>query len=675
MRSNAIIPGKGLRLLSRPVRLAITLATALTAASSPSRAASDLLDLSLEELAGVEVLSVSRKAQRLADTPAAVTVLTNEDIMRSGARSVPEALRLVPGVQVARIGSGRWAVSVRGLNGRYASKLLVQIDGRSIYSPLFSGVFWDIENFMLEDVARIEIVRGPGASLWGANAVNGVINIVTKRASETRGTLVRLSIDHRGTPEAAVRQGFELGDWADGRVYALTTNRASFETIDGHRIEDAQDGWRVGFRVDSKERDRWSVSGSAYQHRGEETIDLPTPGAIDALLDYEGANLLASRKWDWLGGEATLRAYLDYQSIDMNPVAGATVSTGDVDFQHRLMPMGRHEWIWGLGMRYQNAEARARRTTLRFDPEVTQLKTVSAFAQDEITLVPKEWRLSLGARFEARNESTPEWQPSARLMWTPTDRDSLWAHWSRAVRTPSIGERTTDFILGTQLVSVPPFGTFPFTLVSRANPDLKPENLRAIELGYRRQLDAGNLEVVLFRHRYDGLVSQHMGSVDPLTQRIYIDRGSAGKAVSEGLELAADTRLHRNVRLLAAYTLLRVHFDGTDDATQAAASDAIQAHNANHWLTLQARVDLPGRRQLDTTIRHSGALKAPGSERVSSYTVTDVQYLQRVSENFEWSLGIYDLFDEHHTEFNSDQFPSPYAYDGRRAVLTGRWQF
>lgn len=651
----------------------LIVATGLLAGLVPSASARELLDLSLDELSSLEVLSVSRKAQRLSDTPAAVTVLSAEDIRRSGARSIPEALRMVPGVQVARIGSGRWAVSVRGLNGRYASKLLVQIDGRSIYSPLFSGVFWDIENLMLEDVARIEVVRGPGASLWGANAVNGVISIVTKRASETQGALVRLSVDDQGQPEAAARQGFTLGDWADGRVYALSTQRPSFETRDGSRVDDAQNGWRAGFRIDSRERDAWRVSGSVYQHRADEIIDLPTPGAIDAQFDYEGAHLLGVRRWQWLGGEATVRAYVDYQTIDLAPVAAGTVSTGDLDFQHRLEPMGAHELIWGLGTRYQHVEMRSKDITLSFDESVTQLKTFSAFVQDEITLVPKRWRMSVGGRIEARNAGEPEWQPSVRLMWTPSDRDSLWGQWSRAVRTPSVGERTANLSLGRRPVDTG-FGVFNLLFVSKANPDMEAEIVRALEFGYRRQMDAGSLEAVVFRHRYDGLVSQHLGQTDFLNQIQYIERGGESVALTEGLELAGDVRLGPGARLLAAYTLMRIDFDDAA-SIPAQANEAVRSRNANHWFTLQGRFDLPARSELDVTVRHSGALSAPSSAAVSAYTVVDAQYVRRVSDSFEWSLGVYDLFDEHHTEFNSDHFPSPYAYGGRRAVLTGRWQF
>ncbi|QID18963.1 TonB-dependent receptor [Nitrogeniibacter mangrovi] len=638
-------------------------------AARPAGAA-ELLDLSLEQLSSLEVVSVSRKAQRLADTPAAVTVLTAEDIRRSGARSIPEVLRLVPGVQVARIGAGRWAVSVRGLNSRFASRLLVQIDGRSVYSPLFSGVIWEFQNLMLEDVARIEVVRGPGASLWGANAVNGVINIVTRRASETPEALVRLSVDQSGRPEAAVRQGFRWGESASGRVFALSVNRAPFEDARGHSLGDEQTGWRAGFRLDSAQRNQWRVSGEAFRQRSPETVDLPAPGALDATFDYEGAFLSGERRGHWLGGEATLRGYVDYVKMIFDPIASATVSTGDLDFQHRVNAGKRHEWIWGAGVRYQHVDTDSRSNIISFAPDVTQLKTFSAFVQDEIALVPRRWRLSLGARFEARNASVPEWQPSARLLWTPTDRDSVWVHGSRAVRTPSIGERYANLVYGTRTLPFPPVVV---TIVGQRNPDLKAEHLRAVELGYRRQWDIGSTEAVVFRHRYDNLIGSDLGPLAFPNQYIVRDNGSA--AVVEGLELSADARVSDRMRLLAALTLMRTDYDRTGRPVHDEADAQRASRNADHWFTLQARFDLPARREMDVTVRHSGALKAPGAERVGSYTVVDLRYSHPWNRYFEWELTVDDLFDDHHTEFNSDQFPSPYAYQGRRCVLTGRWRF
>jgi len=647
---------------------------ALVVTAFPPAQAAELADLSLEELSALEVVSVSRKAQRLADTPAAVTVITADDIRHSGARSIPEALRLVPGVQVARIGAGRWAVSVRGFNSRFASRLLVQIDGRSIYSPMFSGVTWTFETLMLEDVARIEVVRGPGASLWGANAVNGVINIVTRRATETPDALVRLSVDDSGRPEMAVRQGFGLGEAAAGRVFALSINRAPYERADGRSIEDEQTGWRTGFRIDSIERDRWRVSGEVFRQRSPEIMDLPTPGALSAVFDYEGAHVLGAQNWAWLGGEAMLRGYVDYLKMTLAPLATPTVITGDLDFQHRLAPRQRHEWIWGVGLRYQNADTESYGTLMRFQPSVTQQKAFSAFVQDEISLVPKRWRLSLGARFEARNDEQPEWQPSVRLMWTPNDRDSVWINWSRASREPSISELDASLVAGVRNIM-----GLPVTVRSEANPRLEPEHLQAVELGFRRQLDVGSVEAVVFRHRYTDMIGTGGGALmlPPAAPAptMYLVRNNDSKAVTEGLELSAEARLSRSLRLLLAYTALRVHFEDTGDPVQDG-SDAVHAQqNPNHWLTLQGRFDLPRDQTLDLTLRHVGALGALAAEKVGTYTVLDANFSRRFSNHFELSLAVSDLFNEHHTEFNSDRVLSPYGYGGRRAVLTGRWQF
>ena len=658
---------------SRP---ALWMAFASGLSAGPAMGAHELLDLSLEELSSVEVVSVSRKAQRLADTPAAVTVLTRDDIRRSGAQSIPEVLRQVPGVQVARIGSGRWAVSVRGFNNRFSSKLLVQVDGRSVYSPLFSGVIWESLNLMLEDVERIEVVRGPGASLWGANAVNGVINIVTRRASATLGSLVRLSVDDTGRAEAAVRQGVELDSGAAMRLYARSVNRAPFEMADGSSARDEQSGWRAGFRVDSPGVDRWRVDGEVFRQRSPEVVVLPVVGTLDSNFDYEGAHLSAHRGGTWLGGDTSLRASLDYTRMSLSANVETEVTGADIDFQHRLPLVGRHEWIWGLGLRYQHSETAAQPVPLSFSPAVSNLQTFSAFVQDEITLVPKRWRLSAGARLEARNTTRPELQPSVRLLWTPTNRDSVWWHWSRAARTASLGELHARFVLG-----FGPYPPFPqAATVAVPNSALGSEHLNALEFGFRHQMETGYVEAVAFRHRYTDLISNGFGRVNfagtfPPAPDIELIRGNNAAAVAEGLELGLDAAINRHVRLGAAYTLMRVAYDTRGDAVQVAADADRANRNANHWLVLTAHFDLPAQQWVDVQWRYGGALRAQPAPGVDSYAVTDLRYARQLNPAFELSLTITNLFDERHTEFSSDYFPSPYAYDGRRVVLTGRWQF
>ena len=656
----------------------IVLALALVGLSAQAAADDGLMDLSLEDLVDIQVFSVSRKAQRLGDTAAAVTVLTHEDIRRSGARSVPEALRLVPGVQVAQIGAGRWAVSVRGFNSRFASKLLVQIDGRSMYSPMFSGVFWNALNLMMEDVERIEVVRGPGASLWGANAVNGVINIVTRNAASTTGSMVRASVDDRGNPEVAVRQGLTLTGGAALRVYALSENRAPFETRGGASSQDEQTGWRTGFRLDSEvgEPDRWMVSGEAYRQRSPEVLELGPLGSNYTPFDFEGAHVLARRDWASSAGQASLRAYFDYADVGLGALAGATVHTGDLDFQHRLPITGAHEWIWGVGLRHQSIAVKSRVPVITFDKRETQQQTFSAFVQDEVVLMPRRLRLTLGARFEARNMGTPEFQPTVRLLWSPSDRDSVWTRWSRAARTPSYGERYAGLAVGVR--AFPPFPAA--TLISLPEEDLRSESVNAFELGYRRQLDRGSVEAVLFRQRYSHLVGSRFGGfrmpgLIPPTPDVLLTRHNGGSAVSEGAELGGEMAVSQDLRLGVAYTVMRHNYDATGDAILDSGNATIANRNANHWLSLQARIDLSSRQELDLQVRHVGALKGQPAPGVDAYTVMDARYGYRFSRRTELTLSVTNLLDTRYSAYSSDYFPSAYAYDRRRFLLTGRWTF
>ncbi len=656
----------------------IALALVLAGCSGLAAADDGLMDLSLEELADIQVLSVSRKAQRLGDTAAAVSVLTREDIRRSGARNVPEALRLVPGVQVAQIGAGRWAVSVRGFNSRFASKLLVQVDGRSVYSPMFSGVFSDAMNLMMEDIERIEVVRGPGASLWGANAVNGVINIVTRNAASTRGSMVRASIDDRGNPELAVRQGLTLTGGAVLRAYAQSVNRAAFETHGGASSRDEQSGWRTGFRLDSEALGpaHWTVSGDVYRQRSPEVLTLSGAGDLYAPFDFEGAHLLAQRIWAASSGQVSLRGYLDYAGVVQSALAGVNVYSGDLDFQHRLSAIGAHEWIWGLGLRHQQVSVSSDVPVFFIGKDEVRLQTFSAFVQDEIALLPRQLRLTVGARLEARNTTKPQIQPTARLLWSPTDRDTFWTHWSRAARTPSYSDMHATLVAGAQ--PYPPFASV--TLVSQANPQLEPESLNAVELGYRRQFERGNVEAVLFRHRYSRLIGNTFGGVRmpgvfPPQPDVILSRVNHGAAVSEGIELSSEMTVAHEFRLGAAYTLMRFAYDATGDAVLDASNNQVANRNANHWLSLQARIDLPDHQELDLQMRHVGALKDQPAPGVDAYTVVDARYGYRFSHHAEISLSVTNLFDKRYTAFNSDYFPSAYAYDRRRFLLTGRWTF
>ncbi|MDD2669481.1 TonB-dependent receptor [Zoogloea sp.] len=670
-------------------RRACLLLPALWQAAAVCAAEPPLVDLTLEELVRLDVSAVSRKAQKLSETPAAVTVLSAEEIRRSGARSVPEALREVPGVNVAQIGGGRWAVSVRGLGGRFANKLLVQIDGRSVYSPLFSGVFWEALDVMLEDVERIEVIRGPGASLWGANAVNGVINIVTRKATATRDSLVSASMDDQGRAVTAVRQGIDLDGIGALRVYAKGSELERSRSVDGKSERDRNHGWLAGFRMDGAGSgvDAWMLQGASYRRTTTENIETPAVGGYGGLVplqfEFEGASLTGRYNWGLADGEASLQVYLDHQWANVATYGKGTVNTADLDFQHRLVPSGRHEVMWGLGSRYIQTEIQATTEVLSILPPRREYRVMSAFVQDEITLVPQTWRLTLGGRFDYASTSRLEPQPTARLMWTPTLADSLWTSWSRAARTPSIGESDATILFGLQ--PTPPGSPFPaVAVVSKPGAGWSPraERLDALELGYRRNLGNGSFEAVLFHHDYRRLISETTGPIGPGVIPIPVapyyapvqtmHRGNLSAARSTGLELGLDLPVTANLRLQASYTLMDTAARRSADPVRNAYGRILEGSAPHHWASLHTLVNLGRGRELDLMLRRMGAI---GQGGVPAYTSVDLRYGWRVNRSFELAVVGQNLFDPLHLEYVSNFFPGQPAYQPRRGYVQGVWRF
>ncbi len=676
----------------KPHAIHVTLALAV---AGPAVAQSDLAALSLEDLSRMEVTTVSRKVQRLADTAAAVTVLTAEDIARSGARSVAEALRHVPGLQAAQIGPGSWAVSVRGFNSRFSNKLLVQIDGRTVYTPFFAGVFWDAQNLIMEDIERIEVVRGPGASLWGANAVNGVINIVTRRAGATIGTLASLDVDDAGRVELAARQGFGQHDGAAGRVYAKNIHRTGFDDASGADLGNEQHGWAAGFRVDlpASGRGAWTVQGDAYSVNAPERLELlagPVGFSFTTPLgfEYEGGNVQVSGSWAVGEGEAQVRAYADHLSAGVADQARGILNTTDIDFQHRLAPVGVHEVIWGAGARHIAFDLDPAEPVLTFSPESGTESVLSAFLQDEITLQPKRWKLTLGARVERNSLADTEWQPNMRLLWTPTDQDSIWAHVSRASRTPSLGEQYAQIIFGVSAIPAafqPPACvmagvTCGAAVVSAPSADmLDAEKLTAFELGMRRQIGAGSIEAVAYRHEFRDLLVNELGAFAvpgslgfPVIADQYVNRGNGGRAHVLGLELSFEMPLGPELRLSGAWSVQNADSgNGLADGS-AGVEDALPHQLAN----LRMAFDLSRRHDMDVMWRYVGSLgEGRFGNPVPSYQAVDLNYRWRVTDRFDLSLYVQNLFDDSHPEFASDFFPAPQGYVARRAFLKGTVRF
>ena len=647
-------------------------------------------DLSLEELLKVEVQTASRKSQRLQDVAAAVFVITREDIERSGATSLPEALRLAPGVQVARLANNRWAVSARGFNGRFANKLLVLMDGRSIYSPLFSGVMWEMEDTLLEDIDRIEVIRGPGAALWGANAVNGVINIITRHTRDTRGTLVVAGAGSEERGFTALRHGATVGD-GTLRVWAKAFDRDTSVNLAGQEANDDWRAARLGFRGDwSLGADRrLTVSGSAH---GGPTGDrwnfasLTSPtGTAPMNVDQKGSGAHLLVRHEWLpadGSASTLQAYVDRTQLEVVGVVAEQRTTIDIDFQRRRPPGGPHDLIWGLSHR-QTQDRIDSSSSIAILPARQRSSLTSAFVHDEITLQPETLRLVLGARLEHNDFTGLEPQPNARVMWTPTPQQALWASASRAVRTPSRAEQDARVDL-----SVMPAGPASPPVLLRNVPaaldGLQAETVTALELGYRHRFDPQvALDVALFRNRYrhlrGGLTGAQRLETTPFPYVVQeITPSNVARGVTTGVEVALDWHPTRWWRLQAGASVFDASLESTvADPIAVGSAVSLAASAPRHQLSMRSSMSLEGRQQLDFWVRHVARLDAtgPGTAGVPAYTTLDLRYAWRVLPGLELSLVAQNLLDSRHTEFVPDLLPSETVAIQRGWYAKAKWQF
>jgi iron complex outermembrane receptor protein len=605
----------------------------------------DLYQLSIDELMEIEVTSVSKKPERLSEAAAAVYVLTAEDIRRSGFTSIAEALRMVPGLEVARIDASKWSVTCRGFGGRLASKLLVLIDGRSVYTPLFSGVFWNRHDLVLEDISRIEVIRGPGATLWGANAVNGVINIITKSADETCFASGSVGGGSEERVFGSVRYGARVGAATCYRVYGKYLDRDDYAYPSGERAADGWDDLRGGFRMDSglDGGDHLTIQGDIHDSKLGETytrVDYSGPPYIEVVenqADVWGANLL-SRWTHHVGGssEMAVQLYVDRATHQSGFVAH-TDNTLDVAYEHQQAISSGQELIWGLGYRHIDSQTEATPSTW-FDPEDRRLDLISTFVQDNIDLAADRWRLTVGSKFEHNDYTGFEVQPNIRLLWTPDDRHTSWAAVSRAVRTPSRAER--DVALAGAVI--PPGVVFPDTLVMlgiiEGNKDFESEELVAYEFGYRiRPANAVSFDLALFRNQYDNLLTIEQGTpyLEQLPEAHYVlpmPEANKMSGYTYGFELASDWQLLKYWRLRAAYTYLRMQITPDNTSTDTI-TGAAGGETPRHQLWLHSRMDLPRKVEIDLGFRYVDALPSLG---LDSYSTLDA----RVGWNCLGPVGI-----------------------------------
>ncbi len=583
--------------------------------------------LSVEELMNVEVTSVSKRVEKLSQTASAIQVITQEEIRGSGASSLPEALRLAANLQVAQIDSRQWAISARGFNSTSANKLLVLIDGRAVYTPLFSGVFWDVQEVPLADIDRIEVISGPGATLWGANAVNGVINVITKDAKDTQGLLLSGGGGTELRGFGAARYGGTLGTHGHYRIYGRGFGRDPSALPNG---QDAKDDWHLGqggVRVDwdASTISHFTVQGDLYDGR----IGQPTVGDIAV----SGGNVMA--KWSRTISEtATLAAQLYYDRTHRNipGTFGEDLDTYDVDLHHQLRLGTRHEVVWGLGYRLINDHV-ANSAALAFLPAHVARQWFTGFVQDEITVVPDRFHVALGTKIEHNDYTGVEIQPSGRVNWTLGPSATLWTAVSRAVRAPSRIDREL-FAPGQ-----PPY-------VLAGGPTFHSEEELAYELGYRHQKGALALSVATFYSHYHGLRSLEQAN-PPNAFPVVIANGQDGE--SFGAEVTAEYSLTSAWRLRAGYTELRIHVwpnPGSTDTTRGATEN----HTPDRQFFLRSSIDLAAHWRLDAGIR---AIDAIANQRVPAYAELNARLTYQPAAHLDLSIVGQNLLHGRHAEFGA----------------------
>lgn len=607
-----------------------------TGAAAGIEPVDQLLALSIEELGQVEVTATSRRASRLADTPASVYVIQGEQIRALGIRNLPEALRLAPNLHVAQINAAGHAVSARGMKTSLSNKMLVLVDGRPIYTPLFAGVLWDMQDVPIADIDRIEVVSGPGAAAWGANAVNGVINIVTRPAHESPGGYASAWAGEAGH---GIEAGQTVAAGASGalRMYAKRRDLDPSRDAAGRAIEDAWTQEQAGFRGD------WNFGAHELRVQGDAFRAHASPRATGTLR-ARGQNLTAR----WTHGASpeaqwSVQGYVDRVHRTDPVVIDDRMSIASLEAV-RTLQRGAHRITWGAGYRHARDESR-RGLLARLLPDRRELQWAHVFAQDEIALTPR-LVAQLGLRLDSNSYTGVEVLPTLRLAYTTGDGALLWGAASRAVRSPARFDRDFHFP-----------ATEPFFI--RGGPDFRSETVDVVEAGYRAQpTDWLSFSVTGFHHDYD-----HLRAGRPAPQGgVFIANGV--RARSWGVEAWATARVAGEWELAGGLLELRQHrehrpgFDGASSLTD-------QGNDPEHQLVLRMTRRIGAHHQLSAFARHVGALPAP---RLPAYTQVDARWSYRPSERFEVGVGARNLLDERHAELEPSN-GLPQSVFGRSAFV------
>ena len=618
----------------------------------------NLKQLSLEQLGNVEVTSASKEPEQVWRTPAAIYVITHEDIRRSGATTIAEVLRLAPGLEVARTDSDHWAVGARGFGGQFSKALLLLIDGRSVYSPLFAGVYWQVQDTLLEDIERIEVIRGPGGTIWGANAVNGVINIITKNTKDTHGTLVSMGGGNVDQGIGQVRMGGTNGKGLDYRVYGKGFIRGPEFHPDGSNFDHWKTG-QVGFRSDwnLNTRDALTLQGDMYAGLDGERVAIslytpPSRQVFNGPHDVGGGNILGRWQRQFSkDSDIQIQGYFD-RTTRYSPQLDEIRNTFDIDLLYHVPLKGGQNVLMGIGGRWSPDAIVQKFATLDFQPHNETDSIYSGFLQDQITLVRDKVALTLGSKFEHNNYSGFEIQPNVRLLWTPTPHQTFWAAVTRAVRTPS----RLDQDLQLTLLLQPANPTIYLRVVGSKN--FSSEQLLGTEFGYRT-LIAKKLyvDLAVFQNAYDDLYGYGQGAIfvenSPAPPHVVfqLPLANALKGDTTGFEIAPDWKPVEWWELKGSYSFLHLYVHDKAGFTDTLNTVSDNGSSPHHQVVIQSLFNLPKKFEFDATYRYVSALPA---QLVNAYGTADVRLGWHPVPSWELSIVGQNLLQPHHAEFGSD---------------------
>jgi iron complex outermembrane receptor protein len=642
--------------------------------------------MSIEQLMQVEVTSVSKSKQRLSRTAAAITVISQEDIRRSGATNIGDLLRMVPGMDVGQINGSTWAISARGFNGQFSNKLLVMIDQRIVYTATFAGVFWDTLDLPLEDIERIEVIRGPGGAMWGANAVNGVISIFTKKASETRGAVVVAGAGN-------IQQGFGLAQYG-GELHKKADYRAYIKYFNQYHMQDpvgqsGADGWhalRSGFRIDStlSPKDSFILEGDLSLGReGEFGFVLPSvtsPGFVPLAEQINIADGSFVVAWDHeysLRSSTSVQLSFDRHSRD-DPQNPEIRDTLDLDFQHHVAWGERQNIVWGLGYRYTPDKIEGS-LTVSMNPVRRQLKVFDTFLQDEFALVPDKLYLTVGTKFEHNDYTGFELMPDVRLAWIPAKRHMFWAALSRDLRAPSRNDTNLVLNLGTG-----PSGP-PILFRLLGNPKFKDEKLVAYQMGYRTTIsDRISVDLASYVNDYDRLQTTEPGTPFPeatpppahVVQPLMYQNLMYGEA--HGLEAAANWKVTNPWTISSGYAFETIHMHTNSGSQDTQTAIFIEGAAPRHSAQLRSHLVLGEGLESDTSVFFVGHLPRQGpfsTLTIPAYTRLDTGITWEPTKEFSLSVFGQNLLQDHHIEFEDVNGAMQAGQVKRSGYAKLTWQF